>query len=57
MELGELKKAKLAFLKAIENKNTIPQYHYNLAYVYKKLGKEKLSKQYLENYNRLILGY
>ena len=56
LELGQIKKAKYAFLKAVELKNTIPEYNYNLAFVYKKLGKEKLSKQYLDNYNNLMLG-
>lgn len=56
LELGNIKKAKLMFIKAIDIKNTIPEFHYNLAYVYKKLNKEKLSKQYLENYNQLILN-
>ncbi|RAI14928.1 MAG: hypothetical protein DKM22_05415 [Candidatus Melainabacteria bacterium] len=55
--IGELKKAKIAFLKAIGFKNTVPEFHFNLAYIYKQLGNEKLSRQYLDNYNRIILGY
>lgn len=54
LKLGELKKAKIAFLKAIELKNTEPQFHYNLAYTYKMLKNEKLSKQYLGFYNKLM---
>ena len=56
LELGQIKKAKIAFLKAIEIKNTVPEFHYNVAYVFKKLKNEKLSKQYLENYNNLMLN-
>ena len=37
----------------IELKNNIADFHYNLAFVYKKLGKEKQAKTYLENYNKL----
>lgn len=54
LKIGKLKEAKIAFLKAIELKNTVPDFHYNLAYTYKKLNKPKLSKQYLNNYNKLI---
>ena len=53
MKRGELKKAKTCFIKAIELKNDEPDFHYNLAFVYKKLGKEKLAKTYLNNYNKL----
>ena len=56
LEMGQLKKAKISFLKAIEIKNTGPEFHYNTAYVFKKLKNEKLSKQYLENYNQLMLS-
>ena len=54
LKTGELKKAKIAFLKAIELKNTEPSFHYNLAYTYKMLNNEKLAKQYLGFYNKLM---
>lgn len=54
LKAGQIKKAKIAFLKAIELKNTVPEFHYNLAYTYKKLNCEKLSKKYLEFYNKLM---
>lgn len=54
LKTGDLKKAKIAFLKAIELKKTEPEFYYNLAYTYKKLNKEKLSKQYLEFYNKAL---
>lgn len=50
---GDLKKARFAFTKAIELKNTVADFHYNLAFVCKKLGKEKQTKIYLDNYNKL----
>ena len=53
LKAGDLKKAKYAFIRAIELKNNIADFHYNLAFVYKKLGKEKQAKTYLENYNKL----
>lgn len=56
IKIGKLNKAKLAFLKAVELKNSDPSFHYNLAYIYKKLNKPKLAKQYLENYNKLMLN-
>ncbi len=54
LKAGELGKAKIAFLKAIEIKNNEPDFYFNLAYTYKKLGKEKLSRQYLELYNKAM---
>ena len=54
LKSGNLKKAKIAFLKAIDLKNTVPEFHYNLAYTYKMLKCEKLSKQYLGFYNKLM---
>lgn len=54
LKLGELNKAKIAFLKSIELKNNIADFHFNLAYTYKLLNKTKLSKQYLDNYNKLM---
>ena len=50
---GDLKKARYAFLRAIELKNTVADFHYNLAFVCKKLNKEKQAKIYLDNYNKL----
>ncbi len=55
LKIGDLKKAKVVFLRSIELKNTVPDFHYNLAYVYKKLNKPKLAKEYLDNYNKLML--
>lgn len=54
LKIGDLKKAKIVFLKAIELKNTVPEFHYNLAYTYKMLKKPELSKQYLGFYNKLM---
>lgn len=54
LKLGETNKAKIAFLKAVELKNTEACFHYNLAYTYKLLKNTKLSKQYLDNYNKLM---
>lgn len=54
LKVGDLKKAKIAFLKAIELKNTEPNFHFNLAYTYKMLNNEKLAKQYLGFYNKLM---
>jgi len=54
LKIGNLSKAKIAFLKAIEIKNTEPDFHYNLAYTYKMLSKPKLAKQYLGFYNKLM---
>ena len=50
---SDLKKAKTNLNKAIMLKSDIPEFHYNLAYIYKQLGKEKLAKTYLDNYNKL----
>ena len=50
---GKTKDAKNALIKAVTIKNDIPEVHYNLAYVYKKLNKQKLAKTYLDNYNKL----
>ncbi len=56
IKAGDLKKAKSKLIKAIELKNTEPDFHYNLAYVYKKLEKPKLAQMYLDNYNKLTNG-
>ena len=53
LKIGDLKKAKYAFIRAVELKNTVADFHYNLAYVFKRLNKEKQAKIYLENYNKL----
>ncbi|MBO5738702.1 hypothetical protein J6R97_05120 [bacterium] len=50
---AELKKAKSELIKAVTLNNNIPEIHYNLAYVYKNLGKDKIAKDYLDNYNKL----
>lgn len=54
LKIGNLKKARIAFLKAIEIKNTEADFHYNLAYTYKMMNKPKFGKQYLDNYNKLM---
>lgn len=54
IKLGKYTRAKFELLTAIDLKNTVADFHYNLAYVYKMLKKEKTSKTYLENYNKLI---
>lgn len=54
LKAGNLKKAKIAFLKAVELKNNVPDFYYNVAYAYKMLNKPKLSKQYLDLYNKLM---
>jgi tetratricopeptide (TPR) repeat protein len=50
---AELKKAKSELIKAVTLNSNIPEIHYNLAYVYKNLGKDKIAKDYLDNYNKL----
>jgi tetratricopeptide (TPR) repeat protein len=52
--IGDLKKAKNAFRDAAFYKPNVADYHYNLAYVYKKLGKEKDAKLYLDYYNKIM---
>ena len=54
IKLGEYRKAKNALLDAIYFKATEPDFHYNLAYVYKKLNKSKDAEQYLGFYNKLM---
>ena len=53
MKLGDLKKAKTNLNKAIMYKSDVPEFHYNLAYVYKQLNKPKLAQTYLDNFNKL----
>jgi hypothetical protein len=50
---GEIKKAKNQFIKAVTLKNDVPEFHYNLAYVYKNLNKPQIAQTYLDNYNKL----
>ena len=54
IKIGEYRKAKNAFLDAIYFKSTEPDFHYNLAYVYKMLNKPKDAQLYLGYYNKLI---
>ena len=53
MKLGDFGKAKTNLNKAIMFKSDVPEFHYNLAFIYKQLGKEKLAQTYLDNYNKL----
>ena len=53
LKQGELQKAKNNFNKAIMFNSKVPEFHYNLAYVYKQLKKDKLAQTYLDNYNKL----
>ena len=53
MKIGDVKKAKNSLIKAITIKNDVAEFHYNLAYVYKSLGKADLAQTYLNNYNKL----
>lgn len=54
IQMGEIKKAKTNLNKAIMFKSDVPEFHYNLAYVYKNLNKPKLAQTYLDNYNKLV---
>ena len=54
LKLGDYKKAKKYFAKAVELKNTEPDFQYNLAFCYKKLNKLKLASRHLEFYNKLL---
>jgi len=54
LKLGDLTKAKLYFYKAVMYNSNVPEFHYNLAYTYKQLKKEKLAQSYLDNYNKLM---
>lgn len=54
LKAGSLKKAKIAFIKAVELKNNVPDFYYNIAYTYKMLKKDKIAKQYLEIYNKMM---
>ena len=51
--MGNLKKAKSELIKAVTINKNIPEIHYNLAYVYNRLGKTKIAQSYLDNYNNL----
>ena len=52
--MGEYKKAKNELLYAIELKNTEPDYYYNLALAYKKMGNEKKAKYYVDFYEKVL---
>ena len=54
IKIGEYRKDKNALLDAVYFKSTEPDFHYNLAYVYKKLNKTKDAELYLGYYNKLI---
>ena len=54
LKQNDLIKAKLYFYKAIMYESNVPEFHYNLAYVYKQLKKDKLAQQYVDNYNKLM---
>lgn len=54
LKLNDLTKAKLYFYKAIMYDSNVPEFHYNLAYAYKQLKKDKLAQQYIDNYNKLM---
>ena len=54
IKLGKYGKAKYELLTAIDLKNTVADFHYNLAYVYKQQNKEKQANIYLDYYNKLI---
>ena len=56
LKQNNLSQARANFNKAIMYKSNIPEFNYNLAYVYKQMGKEKLAKTYLDNYNKLKSG-
>lgn len=51
---NNLTQARSNFNKALMYNSNLPEVHYNLAYVYKKMGKDKLAKTYLDNYNKMI---
>lgn len=53
LRLGKLKDARNSFLRAVTINNQEPDFYYNLAYVYKQLNNPKLSKEYLEIYNKM----
>ena len=57
LRLGNYKKAKKYFEKAVELKNTEPEFQYNLAFCYKQLNKPKLANKHLEFYNKLMENY
>ena len=54
IKLGKIKKAKSSLLQAITLKPDVPEFQYNLAYVYNSLNKPKIAQTYLDNYNKLI---
>ncbi len=54
LKQNNLMKAKLYFHKAVMYNANVPEFHYNLAYTYKQLKKEKLAQPYVDNYNKLM---
>jgi len=52
--LDEYSKAKSAFMRAISFDTVNPDFYYNLAFVYKKMGKIKQAEKMLNIYNTLI---
>jgi len=54
IKTGNLKKAQSLFEQAIILQNNIPEFHYNMAYVCKRLHKDKMAQDYLTNYNKLL---
>jgi tetratricopeptide (TPR) repeat protein len=54
MKQAELKKAKNELINAVTLNKNIPEVHYNLAYIYNRLGKTKIAQSYLDNYNKLV---
>jgi len=56
LKLNNFSQAKVNFNKALMYNSNIAELHYNLAYVYKNMGKDKLAKTYLDNYNKIISG-
>ena len=54
LKLGKLKDARRNFLFAIDYNSTVADFHYNLAYTYKKLNKPKDAQIYLDYYNKIM---
>ena len=52
--MQNFKTAKSYFNRAILRKRDVPDFYYNLAFVYKKLGDEKNAQKALTVYNNLI---
>ncbi len=54
---NNLSLARLYFYKAIMFNANVPEFHYNLAYTYHKMNKDRLAQTYLDNYNKLTSQY